>query len=343
MTQIPTPPIPCAVLGATGLVGQTFAWLLSRHPWFQLQAVAASDKHDGCPYDDIAWHLPVPRPDAYDLTLQSIRRISETINEGWLVFSALPGTVANKVEPALRKRGLAVFTNSSALRSDPMVPIVIPDVNPDAIADIEKQGFPGSGCIIANSNCAVSGLAIALSPLLRQPVRRIVVTTCQSLSGAGLRGPSALSMAGNIIPHIPGEENKVEAELREILRTEVDIDVTCTRVPTTFGHLASVWVEFQDDVSMEQAVDAWSSDKAPANDLPSLPDRAIVLCRSDDFPQPVHCFTGDPVGMQVFVGRLRSRRNALRFVLSVNNLVRGAAGGSIANAELFVTKYGVKS
>ncbi len=330
--------IPCVVLGASGLVGQTFTWLLAGHPWFELTSVAGSGDRVGGRYGrEIRWHLPVPLPsESASLRFESLDEVVATLPEASIVFSALPTDRAAELEPHLRDAGHRVFTNASALRMEESVPILIPEVNGECIDQVFGEGYPERGFVIANGNCAVSGLALVLAPLDKFGLKRVTVTTFQSLSGAGLPGPSALNMVGNIAPYIEGEEEKIGSELNKIMQTDVDTEVTCTRVPVEWGHLESVWVELKDEVDAGQIIDAWRGAEGSVSGLPGLPESAIVYDDDPVFPQPSQAFFGDPPGMAVLVGRLRVCRNRVGFVLLVNNLVRGAAGGSVANAELFV-------
>lgn len=332
--------IPCALFGGSGLVGQAFAWLLARHPWFEVVTIAASERHVGQRYADLRWRLPVPPTDMDGLTMVSLSQAIDESEKYRIAFSALPADIALAVETGLRKKGVYVFSNSSALRMEPDVPIIIPEVNPEAADMIEAQGFPTGGFVITNPNCVVAGLALALAPLRRWNLQRITVTACQSLSGAGLRGPAAIEMTNNIIPFIFQEEAKIVRESKKILNCDIDIGATCMRVPVSFGHLVSVWAELDVPVTTEEVIDAFNEPCKLEDRLPTLPEHPITVNYAEDLPQPSMCFGGQPEGMQVFVGRIEVRQKQLRFVLLVNNLVRGAAGGSISNAELFIRRFG---
>ncbi len=326
--------IPVAVLGASGMVGQVFTAMLADHPWFELKTLCASDQRAGVAYGQtVNWQIPLslPRPvQNMPLTACALDTVSDTP----IIFSALPRDIAAELEPRLAENGHAVFTNAGALRMRPDVPILIPDANPEALDCIHEQGFPERGFVITNPNCAVTGLACALTPLKKFGIRDVHVSTCQSISGAGYPGLSAMDMTDNLLPHIAGEEEKIAAELDKILNIQCETLVTCVRVPVRFGHLETVWIRLEDNPSEADILAAWDQHRSP--ELPNLPHRPVRYRKEPDQPQPRLSFSGEPRGMTVFTGRLRKKGDRIGFVLLVNNIVKGAAGGSIANAELFV-------
>jgi aspartate-semialdehyde dehydrogenase len=333
--------IPVAILGVTGIVGQTFSWLLSNHPWFEPVLFIASEKRQGLQFDHSArWLLPVEMPQLLQkkrlscLDIQTLKK-----NDVKIVFSALPGNIANSIESDLREHGFYVFSNAGAHRQDNNVPILIPEVNPTSLSLIKKQNFPEQGSIICNSNCAVSGLALALKSLTEYGIRSLAISTYQSISGAGYPGIAALDINQNVIPFIENEEEKIANEINKIFDAEIDISATCVRVPTLFGHLIVVWACFDMPFTKKKIIHSWKNFKSIQSGLPSIPENPLVYGNCPGFPQPVLTFQGSSSGMQVHIGRLTLIKNGIRFILLVNNLVRGAAGGSIANAELFVSKY----
>ena len=331
-----------AVLGATGLVGQAFVRLLAGHPWFETAILAASGRRTGSRYgDEVRWMLPLPLPpEAADLAIAAAD--PDLLAEAGVeyVFSALPADIAATVEPALRDRGMRVFTNAAAMRSAPDVPVIVPDVNLGDIASIERQGYPGGGFIVANPNCAAAGLVTALAPLRFFGISEIYVATCQSISGAGYPGLPAMDIAGDLVPFIPGEEEKIARETRLILGIDAPIRPVCVRVPVRFGHLETVWVRFDRPVRRGEILDAWAGAGVAGTDLPTMPARAIEWCDREDLPRPSMSFCGEPPGMTVYTGRLRAEEEHASFVLLSNNLVKGAAGGSVSNAEAFMRCYG---
>ncbi len=333
--------IKCAVLGATGMVGQVFLSMLANHPWFELTRVIASDKRGGQNVAaSTAWLLPQPMPTevaALNFNKYAVDQLKESGVQ--IIFSALPADIAREAEAELRDAGFWVFSNAGAFRHEENVPILIPEVNPEALRLIETQGFPQRGFIVTNSNCTTAGLAVALAPLRQFSIQKLFVSTYQAISGAGYPGLSALDIMGNAIPFINGEEEKIIRECRKILGIEADIFPACVRIPVKFGHLESVWIEFEHDVSNEDILNAWAKFGNDQPPLPTAPQRPVLYQTEEKFPQPKQAFEGRPPGMQVFTGRLRKQHKLTGFFLLANNIVRGAAGGSIINAEVFIQNY----
>jgi aspartate-semialdehyde dehydrogenase len=329
--------IPVAVLGATGMVGQAFMWMLEKHPWFKVVAITAGDSRNGQRYrESTKWQLPVPFPESLgELPFNSLNEVADAPPP--VVFSALPTEIAGEIEPKLARSGAAVFSNASAMRGRKNVPILIPEANPEDLNRIDRQEWRSGGFIVTNANCATTGLAVALAPLREFGIREVFVSTYQSVSGAGYPGIPSMDISGNVIPFIENEEEKIQRELVAILHLDIPVFPSCARVPVKFGHLETVWLELEKPVTMEDILSAWAKFSPPA-DLPSLPSAPVLYLSAPDQPQPVLSFTGTPPGMTVFTGGLKKQGNRIGFTLLVNNIVRGAAGGSIANAELFVGK-----
>jgi len=337
----PDKKIKVALLGATGVVGQVFVHLLTSHRYFEIAAVCGSHKRAGKRYgDEVTWTLPFPlSPEAAQLQLTA------PDSRGWkeqgidIVFSALPSDIAAKVEPRLRDDGFYVFSNASALRTHRHVPILIPEANPGALESIREQGFPGKGFVVTNANCSTTGLAVALAPLRPLGIREIFVSTYQSVSGAGYPGLPALDILSNVIPFIGGEEEKMVKELQEILDIDAAVFPHCVRVPVPFGHLETVWLTLEPEVETKEVRRLWDEFRNPTPPSPLSPVQPVCYLEQENFPQPGLSFWGSPPGMQVFVGRLRKAGPKIGFTLLVNNLVKGAAGGSVQNAELFAGRY----
>lgn len=347
-----------AVLGSTGLVGQQFVRLLEHHPFFQLAALAASAKSQGLAYRQATdWAIggTMP-PEAADLRLA-------VTDPGWLagqgvqvVFSALPGTIAGPVERECRRLGLAVFSNAGALRMEADIPLLVAEVNPGHLILAERQRKRHRGFIVAGPNCSTAGLVLALAPLASlAPLRSVVVTTEQAVSGAGRRGLGAWDILGTVVPLIEGEEEKMSRETEKILGPVDRAGVTsppfalwptCTRVPVREGHLECLDLEFSEPVSLDRARQALAGFTAPPQELrlPTAPLRPLVLHEGRDRPQPLRDVdAGGPgrgAGMAVTVGRLRqgSDPKRMQLVLLVHNTVRGAAGGCLLNAELALAR-----
>lgn len=333
-----------AVLGCTGIVGQVFLWLLDQHDWFDIGFISAtSSRHDKRYGDEAKWMLPVPLPEKVG-TLRIETLNTDVLRERGIqiIFSALPADVAKSVEKELVDEKFYVFSNASAYRYEEDVPVLIPEANGETLGLIEKQGFPAKGFVVTNANCSITGLAVALAPLRQFLIKKVFVSTYQSISGAGYPGLSAMDISGNVIPYIKNEEEKMARELKKILAIEPDVYPHCVRVPTLFGHLETVWLDFEQAVEPADVLNAWQNFTFSEEGFPMLPDRPVIYLEKPEAPQPRDSFLGTPPGMQVFTGGLKKAGRTLGFRLLVNNLVKGAAGGSIQNAGLFLKKYGAK-
>jgi aspartate-semialdehyde dehydrogenase len=349
-TDASRPRLPVAVLGATGAVGQAFVRLLADHPWFEVAALAASDQSAGRRYGDVVrWREPTPLPPAAaDLVIQ---RCAPPL-PGAIVFSALDAAVAREVEPAFAAAGALVVTNASAFRMDPHVPLLICEVNADHLGLLPAQrrarGWPGA--ILANPNCSAAALILALTPLHRAfGIERLFVATMQAVSGAGYPGVASLDILGNVIPHIPNEEEKIEQETRKILGTlsgdrvdeaGIGASIHANRVPVEDGHTESVSIGFRTRVTPEEAMAALGTFRATGKvaTLPSTPALPVEVDGRPDRPQPARDRDRGR-GMTVTVGRVRPCPVLdLRLTLLGHNRIRGAAGGAIQIGELLVAE-----
>jgi aspartate-semialdehyde dehydrogenase len=345
--------LPVAVLGATGMVGQRFIELLQGHPWFELVALAASEGHGGRPYGEVArWRLGGAMPsEAARLPVLPCR--PEALPEVKIAFSALPGEVAGEVEAAFARAGVAVFSNAKNYRLEPDVPLIVPEVNAGHAAAVlqqrKKRGW--SGCIVTNANCSATPLVMALKPLQQAfGVRKVLVTTLQAISGAGYPGLPSYDILDNAIPFIGGEEPKVESESLKMLGdwregegflyAPLVVSAHCNRVATREGHLECVSVELERTASEEEIIAAWEQfvPEPQRLKLPSAPLPPLIYRREPDRPQTLHDRDAGR-GMAVTIGRLRPCPVlSYKFVALGHNTIRGAAGGSLLNAELCVSK-----
>ena len=344
------PEIPVGILGATGTVGQRFVQLLVDHPWFKVTALAASDASAGQAYAEAChWLLPNPMPIAVrDFVVQPLDQAIDCT----LVFSALPSGVAGPVEEELAHSGAIVCTNASAHRLDPDVPLLIPEVNAEhtALIEIQRQRRRGSGFIVASANCSATQLALALKPLhVTFGLRKVSVVTMQAVSGAGYPGVPALDILDNVVPFIAGEEHKLEGEPKKLLgrlkKGKVEAapfaaSAQCNRVPVRDGHTECVSVELEHQPSVREVIAALEgfSGSPEVSQLPSSPPRPVLVTEQDSRPQPIRDRNAE-AGMSVIVGRVRPcPLLGLKFVVLGHNTLRGAAGGSIHNAELLVAQ-----
>ena len=336
------------ILGATGMVGQRFIQLLENHPQFEVAAVAASDRSQGKTYGAAcSWRLTGEMPTAVrSLPVQPPAPPLDCD----LVFSSLPGDIARDVEGNFAKAGYPVISNSSAFRMDEDVPLLIPEVNHqhlDLLAR-QRQRNTSGGFIVTNPNCSTIMLALTLAPLhARFGVSAVVATTLQALSGAGYPGVASLDILDNVIPHINGEEEKMETETRKILGRFVNdhiepasmaVSAQCHRVNVADGHMAAVRLNFTRKPEVGEISEALSSFRSLPQELGlySAPANPIVVRAELDRPQPkLDRDAGN--GMTVTVGKLREDAVLdYRFVTLSHNTIRGAAGAAILNAELLV-------
>ncbi len=341
--------IPVTVLAATGSVGQRFVQLLDGHPWFEVKTLTGSDRSIGQKYGRAChWTLPEPMP-AWAREIEVVPTSPEAADVG-LAFSALPTGIAREAEPLFAQAGVKVFSNASAYRAEPDVPILLPEVNPDhsGLIQAQRDQRGWSGYIVTNSNCTSTGMTVALKALQDAfGLRLVFAVSLQALSGAGYPGVPSLDITDNIIPYIGGEEEKVEWEPRKMLGTlngqEIDlapfaISAHTNRVAVSDGHTVCLSVELRDRADAKRVAQALRSYQAPAisADLPSAPRPVIVLREENDRPQPrLDRMTGQ--GMATVVGRLRPDPVFdVKMIVLSHNTVRGAAGGSIYNAELLV-------
>jgi aspartate-semialdehyde dehydrogenase len=266
-----------------------------------------------------------------------------------IVFSSLPGEMARATEEAFARAGHAVISNSSALRMDEDVPLLIPEVNHEHLALLDAQRGARAlerGFIVTNPNCSTVMLALALAPLhARFGVEAVVATTLQALSGAGYPGVPSLDMTDNVLPYIGGEEEKMESETQKILgrldgaRVEpapFKVSAQCHRVSVTDGHMAAVRVKLARRAEPEELREAFASFTSLPQELRlhTAPEHPIIVRDEPDRPQP-RLDRDAGRGMSITVGRIL-RDNVLdyRFVALSHNTIRGAAGAAILNAEL---------
>lgn len=342
--------IPVAVLGATGAVGQRFVELLGNHPWFEITALAASEGKVGQRYGSACkWILPGDPPDTVmDMVISPV---DPTI-PGRIVFSALPASVAREAEPRFAQAGYLVCSNSSAFRYESDVPLIIPEVNADHLGVIHQQRAERNwpGLVITSPNCTTTGMVLPLKPLDEAfGLQQVFAVTMQAASGAGYPGIASLDILDNIIPYIKGEEEKVERETRLLLgslengkrsEAEITVSVSANRVPVLDGHTICLSAGFERTPSVEKAVSALANFKKPdrLGELPSAPNHPIAVRFEDDRPQPRRDRDAHK-GMCVTVGRVRECPLLdLRMVSVSHNTLRGAASGSILNAELLVAE-----
>lgn len=339
--------LPVAILGATGTVGQRFIQLLDQHPYFELAALTGSERSAGRRYGEAArWVLDTPMPAAV--------RDMPILGEGAdlstpLIFSALPSKTAGELEARLAAAGHVVCTNAGDHRMDPDVPLLIPEVNPDhlELIAVQRRRRGWSGAIVANPNCTATPATMALRPLLDAfGVERVMAVSMQALSGAGYPGVPSYDAIDNIIPYIGGsEEEKVETEPQKMLGTLRDgalvpagfsTSAHCNRVPVLEGHLVCLSVAFTRKPALDELVAAMRAFRALPQELrlPSAPAEPLIVRDEVDRPQTRRDRDAGR-GMSTVVGRVRPCGLLdYKFAALGHNTIRGAAGGSLLNAEL---------
>jgi len=342
--------LPVGILGATGIVGQRFIQMLEHHPWFEVAWLAASDRSEGRPYAEAArWRLKTAIPARI-----ANMTVSPAKPDGApkVIFAALDAAIAREMEPQFAAAGCAVVSNSSALRMQSDVPLVIPEVNSDHITLIDTQSWRRSsgGFAVTNPNCSAIGLVIALAPLHRKfQLETVMAVTMQAVSGAGYPGVPSLDILGNVVPYIKNEEEKMEEETQKLLGklsggtvvpAPFAMSAQCNRVPVEDGHTESVSIRLKQKAKAEDIIAAWNEFTAEPQQLrlPTAPEKPVVYMTAPDRPQPrFDCDLGG--GMTTAVGRLRPC-NVLdwKFTVLSHNTIRGAAGAALLNAELLKAK-----
>ncbi|UUX48037.1 aspartate-semialdehyde dehydrogenase [Nisaea acidiphila] len=331
-----------AVVGATGAVGREMLTTLAERDFPATEVVAlASEKSAGT---EVSYGedktLKVQNLATYDFTGTDIA-----------LFSA-GGTISEKFAPKAASAGCVVIDNSSHFRMDPDVPLVVPEVNAGALSRYGKRN------IIANPNCSTAQLVVALKPLHdAAKIKRVVVSTYQSVSGAGKEGMDELftqtraiyvndpvenekftkQIAFNVIPHIDKfmddgatkEEWKMTGETKKILDPAIELVAMCVRVPVFIGHAEAVFVETEKSLSVEEA-------RAAMQDFPGL---VVVDHRADEgYVTPHECAGEDAV----YVSRVRKDptvKNGLIFWCVSDNLRKGAALNAVQIAETLVKEH----
>ena len=312
--------IPVGVLGATGMVGQSFVKFLEGHPLFEMTWAGASDRSAGKLYSEAThWRLDGAMPARVaGLTVQDCRPAPGAPK---LVFSAMDASVATEIERAFAQAGHVVVSNSKNHRMEPDVPLLVPEINPDhlVLLRVQQQRRGWSGMIATNPNCSTVTLTMGLAPLRRFGITRVIATTMQAISGAGYPGVPSMDIVGD---HVEPLKARVSAH--------------CNRVPVVDGHLVTVSVSLESKVTIDQLLEAYETYTSvpQQRQLPSAPPKPVLYLHEENRPQPRRDALRDN-GMAVTVGRLRPCPVLdWKFVCLGHNTIRGAAGAAVLNAEL---------
>lgn len=342
--------IAVGILGATGSVGQKFIELLNGHPWFEITELGASHRSAGKTYKEAAnWFQASQLPE--NIAGMVVKECKPPLNCR-IVFSGLDASVAGEIEQEFADAGYIVVSNSKNHRMRDDVPLLIPDVNPSHLELLALQ--PSEGKIITNPNCSTIGLVSALKPLDDAfGIEKVHAVTLQALSGAGYPGISSLDIIDNVIPHIGGEEAKMEEEALKIMGKMNDgkvelsqmlVSAQCNRVAVVDGHTESVSVSLKKPATEAEIIQVWKNYESEPQklDLPFAPKPMLRYFDEAAYPQPkLHRNLGK--GMAVSIGGLRPGRIFdYKFTVLSHNTIRGAAGCAILNAELMVKKGYVK-
>lgn len=343
------------ILGGTGMVGQRFISLLENHPWFEVVAIAASERSAGKTYEDAVgsrWKMTTPMPEAVKkMIVMNVNEVEKVADGVDFVFSAVDMTKdeIRAIEEAYAKTETPVVSNNSAHRWTPDVPMIIPEVNPEhaKVIDFQKKRLGTKrGFIAVKPNCSIQSYAPVLAAWKEYGPTEVVATTYQAISGAGKTFKDWPEMVENIIPYIGGEEEKSEQEPLRIFGKVEDgqivkaasplITTQCIRVPVLNGHTAAVFVKFAKKPSKEELIEKMVSYKGIPQELnlPSAPKQFIKYMEEDNRPQ-VTLDVDYENGMGISIGRLREDTLFdYKFVGLSHNTVRGAAGGAVLCAEL---------
>lgn len=344
------------VIGATGMVGQRFVLLLSRHPWFNIEVLAASSRSAGQTYEEAVsrrWAMKEPIPDSVkNIVVSDANADKEKIAQSVdFVFCAVDMKKEEilELEEAYAKLECPVISNNSANRKTPDVPMVIPEVNPEHLEIIKSQRErlgTKRGFIAVKSNCSIQSYVPALNALKEFGLSKCLACTYQAISGAGKTFERWPEMVDNVIPFIGGEEEKSEKEPLKVWghiengvivdAVKPEITTQCLRVPVSDGHMAAVFISFDKKPTKEQILEKWAefSGRPQELQLPSAPKQFLNYFEEENLPQ-TNLQRNLEGGMAISIGRLREdSQYDYKFVCLSHNTLRGAAGGGVLLAEL---------
>lgn len=344
------------IIGATGMVGQRFITLLYNHPWFKITSLAASPRSANKTYQEAVgerWSMPISIPQSVkNMIVKDASDVDEISKSVDFVFCAvdMPKDDIKKLEEDYAKHECPVISNNSANRFTPDVPMIIPEVNPEhsKIIDLQRKRLGTKrGFIAVKSNCSLQSYVPAINTFLPLGVDKVLACTYQAISGAGKTFDTWPNMQDNVIPFIPGEEEKSEREPSKIwghidndkiiLDSTIKVTSQCVRVPISDGHTAAVFVSFKKPYgSIDNLIEMLQNYEGEPQklNLPSAPKQFLHYFYEDDMPQ-IKLARELENGMAVSVGRLREdTQYDVKFICMSHNTLRGAAGGAVLMAEL---------
>lgn len=343
------------ILGGTGMVGQRFVTLLDNHPWFEVVSIAASERSAGLTYSNAVegrWKIDLQIPEnVKNIVVRNVIEISKIADEVDMVFCAvdMKKDEIKELEEKYARAEVPVISNNSAHRWTDDVPMIIPEVNPEHAAIIEKQKKrlgTKKGFIAVKSNCSLQSYVPPIHALMDFNPQKVLACTYQAISGAGKVFSDWPEIIDNVIPYIGGEEDKSENEPLKIWgeiegdkivkSTRPSISSQCYRVPVSDGHMAAVYITFGMKPSKDEILNCWKEfcGKPQTLKLPSAPAQFLTYFEQPDRPQTKFERNLEN-GMGISVGRLREDTIFdYKFTCLSHNTIRGAAGGGILMAEL---------
>lgn len=347
------------LLGGTGFVGQRLITLLTDHPYFEIVVIAASENSVGKTYHDVVknrWKLDLPMPDGVkNMVIKNVNEVDEISSMVDFVFCAvnMPANEIREIEDLYAKAETPVISNNSAHRKTADVPMIIPEINDNHLELIHNQRKrlgTKKGFIVVKPNCSIQSYVPAITALMKFKPKKILASTYQAISGSGKVFSDWPEIIDNVIPYIGGEEEKSEQEPLRIWghvangslvpASDPIISAQCIRVPVSDGHLATVFVSFEEKPSKEAILELWANFKGKPQllDLPTAPKQFLTYFEENDRPQTKLDRDAEN-GMGITLGRLREDPLFdYKFVCLSHNTLRGAAGGSVLTAELLLTE-----
>jgi aspartate-semialdehyde dehydrogenase len=341
-----------------GMVGQRFITLLDNHPYFKITALAATPRSAGKKFTDAIegrWKMEGPVPEEVkNIVVSDASEVEKVVSMCDFIFCAIETDKeeTKRIEEAYAKAGVPVVSNNSACRGIDDVPMLIAEINAshmEAIETQKKRLGTKTGFIVVKPNCSIQSYVPMLTPLLSYGLKEVVISTYQAISGASKSLDEAPEIIDNVIPYIGGEEEKSEKEPLKIWGNVKDgkivnatsplITSQCVRIPVSDGHLATVFIKFNDSKnkpSKEEIINLWNNFKGLPQELnlPSAPKQFIKYFEEDNRPQ-TRLDRDLENGMAITAGRLREDNIFdYKFVGLSHNTLRGAAGGGVLSAEL---------
>ncbi len=345
MSQIST-----VLLGSSGIVSQYVQFLLSGHPWFNLDYIAGSPNKVGSKVEHLPWTIEYSRPKPPDnivLPLDDESIIADLASKGVKVaISTIPSEFAWDIEPIWAKYGIHVFSNASSYRCREDIPTVVPEINADRL-------LASTSHHVCATNCTLLSFLFAVYPLIHNTeIKHCEIKTKQALSGGGNKLLDEFSVNNTLSDNtIPGEAEKIIQEFGYITQSSIFLDVSCKRVPRHHGHLVDIELTFNRPTRVDDLREKLNSFNQKQHlNLPSSPRKLIqfkdeINLDEDLWSDGIQMSTPDNEnyhrgnGMAVTVGNFKQKDDAsIHFQGYSHNLIRGAAGGTILLAELAYAK-----